>query len=275
MKVTVMMAVYNGGKYIGDCIKSIVRQAFSDFELLVIDDGSTDNTRDVIRSFDDPRIRLICNNHDYIVSLNIGLRESRGEYIARMDADDVMYPLRLEEQVCLMDSHPEIAACGTWARTFGAVTFDIQRGRHLVRNPLAELLLKNMFTHPTMMLRKSFFDEHGLTYKEYPYAEDYKLWLDIALCGGKFWVIPQPLLSYRISKEQVSCVHCKEQDETTLRIQNEALLAILNDEKCREIEALQNIYGQLEGLNGKRLLTADMVRQIVYEIYKNLKSGDK
>lgn len=271
MKVTVLIVVYNGEKYIKDCIKSIVDQTFTDFELLIVDDGSTDKTREIIKDFDDMRIRLISNEHDYIASLNLGLKEAQGEYIARMDADDIMYPLRLEEQVEIMDAHPEIDVCGTWSRAFGLVTFDIQRGKYKIQNPLAELLLQNIFTHPTMMIRNAFLVKHGLEYKRYPYAEDYKLWLDVTLCGGNFWIIPQPLLSYRISEQQVSYIHYKDQEETTRKIQNEALLAILNDEKCAEVESLQNIYKEMEHLNGNQLLSADTIRQIIYEIYKNLK----
>ena len=92
MKVTIMMVVHNGEKYIYDCMESISKQTFSDFELLIVNDGSTDRTREIILSFKDSRIKLIDNTHDYIDSLNIGLNESNGEYIARIDADDIMLP---------------------------------------------------------------------------------------------------------------------------------------------------------------------------------------
>ena len=96
MKVTVMITVYNGEKYISECIESILKQTYTNFELLIVDDGSTDNTRRLIRDFKDLRIRLIENTHDYIHSLNIGLNNSRGEYIDRIDADDIMMPERLQ-----------------------------------------------------------------------------------------------------------------------------------------------------------------------------------
>lgn len=271
MKVTVMLVVYNGEKYISKCIKSILEQTFSDFELLIIDDGSTDRTIEIIKGFKDTRIKLLKNNHDYIASLNLGLQESCGDYIARMDADDIMYPLRLEEQVNILDTHQEIDVCGSWARTFGLVTFDIHRGKYKIINPLAELLLKNIFTHSTMMIRKNFLTKNKLAYKKYSYAEDYKLWLDITLCDGNFWIIPQNLVSYRISENQISYIHYKEQKKTTIKIQNEALLAILNDEKCLEIETLQYIYNKLEYLNKNQHISADLIRQIIYYLYKNLK----
>ena len=91
------MPVYNASRYLRDCIDSILSQSFTDFELLIVDDGSTDDSVEIIRSYSDSRIRLIENKHDYIGSLNLLLQEARGKYIARMDADDVMLPNRLTQ----------------------------------------------------------------------------------------------------------------------------------------------------------------------------------
>lgn len=102
MKVTVLMVVYNGEKYLVECVNSIINQTFSDFELLIIDDGSTDNSLGIIQDFKDWRVRVVRNKHDYIGSLNLGLKESRGEYIARMDVDDIMERYRLEEQITIL-----------------------------------------------------------------------------------------------------------------------------------------------------------------------------
>ena len=121
MKVTVLMVVYNGEKYLVECVNSIINQTFSDFELLIIDDGSTDNSLGIIQDFKDWRVRVVRNKHDYIGSLNLGLKESRGEYIARMDVDDIMERYRLEEQIAILDAYPEVAACMCWAKTFGLV----------------------------------------------------------------------------------------------------------------------------------------------------------
>ena len=97
--ISVCLTVYNRAKYIGECIESILQQTFTDFELLIVDDGSTDETCDVILSYNDPRIRLIRGEHDYIGSCNRLYDEAKGKYIARMDSDDLMLPNRLRIQV--------------------------------------------------------------------------------------------------------------------------------------------------------------------------------
>lgn len=100
MEVTVLLVVHNCELFIHECVRSILNQVYTDFELLVIDDCSTDSTLSIIRSFDDKRIRLVCmSENNYINSLNVGLRMAEGKYIARMDGDDVMLPCRLEKQV--------------------------------------------------------------------------------------------------------------------------------------------------------------------------------
>ena len=105
--ITVCLPVYNGSEYIGECINSILHQTFKDFELLIVDDGSTDDTCAVIEGFDDPRIKVVRNRHDYIGSLNLMLSSADGKYIARIDADDIMMPDRLEYQYAFMEAHPE------------------------------------------------------------------------------------------------------------------------------------------------------------------------
>lgn len=208
MKVSILIAVYNTEEYISDCINSIINQTYKDFEVIIINDGSTDRTCEILSNIEDRRFVVVNRAHDYIESLNYGLEISRGAYIARMDADDVMLSTRIEEQVRLMDSHPEVDACGTWSRTMGNMTFDMCTAENLVVNPLAELLIKNIFTHPTMMLRKKFLIRNNLKYKDYRYAEDYKLWVDMTRCGGTFWIIPKILLHYRLSEKQVSNIKC-------------------------------------------------------------------
>ena len=270
MKVSILITVYNAEKYIYDCIDSIINQTYKDFEVIIINDGSTDKTSEILSTIKDQRFVIVHRTHNYIASLNYGLKISKGAYIARMDADDVMLPNRIEEQVRLMDSHPEVDACGTWSRTFGNMTFDIRVAENLIVCPIAELLIKNIFTHPTMMLRKEFLIKNNLKYKNYSYAEDYKLWVDMAQRGGTFWIIPKILLHYRLSEKQVSNIYYKEQVSTSLKIRNEVLLSILNDKKCNEIEALQNIYIIMSNLNAKQKLSAENIRNIIYIIYNEL-----
>lgn len=107
-KISVCMPMYNAAKYLRECIDSVLAQTYEDFEFLIVDDGSTDDSVEIALSYHDSRIKLIRNNHDYIGSLNLLLDEARGKYIARMDADDVMIPERLQVQYNYMEFHPSI-----------------------------------------------------------------------------------------------------------------------------------------------------------------------
>lgn len=268
MKVTVLMVVFNGEKHLEECIKSIISQTFPDFELLIIDDGSTDNSLRIIHNFTDGRIRLIRNSHSYIDSLNLGLKEAQGEYIARMDVDDIMDRCRLEEQVAILENHLEVAACMCWAKTFGLVEKRLCRGNGFIKEALPELLNNNFFIHSSAMLRKSFLLSKKLQYKNYPYAEDYKLWVDMSMADAYFWIIPKVLLKYRTSYEQVSAKHAKEQEATTIRIKNELLLALLNDEKNEYVESLRNIYSIMENMNVNGVLSSNSIRFIMSILFK-------
>jgi len=115
-EVTVLMSVYNGEKYLREAIDSILNQTFTDFEFLIVNDGSTDRTAEILRSYDDPRIIIINNekNIGLTKSLNIGLRMAKGEYIARMDADDVSMPERLQKQIELLNQKKNTGLVGTY-----------------------------------------------------------------------------------------------------------------------------------------------------------------
>ncbi|MBU1854072.1 MAG: glycosyltransferase family 2 protein, partial [Candidatus Omnitrophica bacterium] len=114
--ITVLLTVYNGETYLKECMDSVLSQTYRDFEFLIIDDGSTDTTRAIIKSYKDNRIRLIENgrNLSQVTSLNIGLEHARGEYVARIDADDAMLPNRLERQLFFLNSRTDVALAGSW-----------------------------------------------------------------------------------------------------------------------------------------------------------------
>lgn len=120
--ISVCIPVYNAEAYISECIESVLHQSFTDFELLIADDGSTDHSLDIIKSYQDLRIRILTGNHDYITTLNLLLTEAKGKYIARMDADDRMIQDRLLWQFEYMETHPEIDALGGGLRMFGNTT---------------------------------------------------------------------------------------------------------------------------------------------------------
>ena len=270
MKVTVLLVVYNGARHLSECIESVLAQTYSSFEFLVVDDGSTDMTVDIVRGYNDSRIRLIMNHHDYIGSLNTGISLANGEYIARIDADDIMFPNRLAEQVVVMEKYSQVDVCGTWAVTFGRAFYSMSSFNGFVENPLSKLLLGNFMIHPTVMLRKEFLVRNHLQYKKYAYAEDFKLWTDIAIKNGTFYIIPEQLLKYRLSSEQVSCKHAKKQCDTGRRVQDEILIYILNDERVQELDVFQNIYISLEKLNVERRISRLVIIQVIAILYSEL-----
>ena len=202
--VSVIMPVYNCGNYIAESLESILNQSLADFEFIIIDDCSTDNTIAVINRYHDQRIRLIIKekNSGYVDSLNTGIEMAKGKFLARMDGDDISVITRLEKQVKFLDDHPEIALCGAWYQLLSS-TEVIQ---HPVENEEIKIALLDYCAlgHPTVMFRKGFIDEHNLHYESgFRPAEDYDLWTRISAVG-KMANIPEILLYYRSHNDQVS-----------------------------------------------------------------------
>ncbi|MCS2221617.1 glycosyltransferase [Bacteroides fragilis] len=267
MEVTVLLVVHNCEMYIAECIQSVLCQTYKDFELLIIDDGSTDGTLSKIEQFKDQRIRLISNScNDYIFSLNQGLRLAKGKYIARMDGDDVMHLERLERQVEVMNFQTDITVCSSWFQCFGSYNEIVRGYSGLIDNPLVQMLKGNIIAHPTSMLRKSFLEKYNLLYKNYQYAEDYNLWKEIVVCGGKIWVIPDILLRYRCSLNQISCKKQVEQRETSLLIKKEILDYLFKNYRNSD-ESLNALYRNLFCFNEKEELSAELIFDVFYEIF--------
>lgn len=200
------MSVYNGTPYLTDAIDSILEQSFSDFEFLIIDDGSTDSSVDIIESYEDKRIRLIRNEYNLGLtkSLNKGLDAARGEFVARMDADDVAAPDRLSLQVAFMEAHPEIAVAGTFIKAVDESGEEIRRYPTSHSLIVLHMLFENAMAHPSTILRKEIFDQHGLRYDEsLTIAQDYDLWYRTAQYSH-LANINKVLLEYREHEHQVS-----------------------------------------------------------------------
>jgi glycosyltransferase involved in cell wall biosynthesis len=177
------MSVFNGQRYLVDSIESILCQTYSDFEFLIINDGSTDRSREIILSFDDPRIRLIENpcNIGLTKSLNRGLELSKSEYIARQDADDISHTERLARQVQFLDENSDVALLGTRARAID--DYGRPRRSTLLRIPVGiiairwYLIFQNAFIHSSVMFRRSIIWEKLKGYdNEFARAQDYELW---------------------------------------------------------------------------------------------------
>lgn len=271
--ISIVMPAYNAEMHIRDAIDSIINQSFTNFECLIIDDGSTDTTRDIIRSYSDERIILLENQHDFIASLNLGLETAKGKYIARMDADDIMHPDRLKIQHAIMEAEPSITVCGTWMTYMGDRVPSNKMYRTLsglIEYPLVDFLLGCFVSHPTTMIRTDFLKKHGLKYNDkYIYAEDYKLWAQIAEKDGVFYIENQSLLFYRLSDTQVSQIKNVEQVEISLKIQNEIIEYLLKI-KLSNIPELHYFYEALLKLHETKLLDKkEMIKSLYHILLKN------
>lgn len=235
--ISVVMVAFNASMFVREAVESVLAQTYRDFEFIVADDGSTDDTFDILSSYSDKRIRLYKRQHDYIASLNYAMGQARGTYIARMDADDVMFPTRLAVQHELMERHAEIDVCASRAVFFwqdkskGFLSSQPQFfGRSV---PLCSLLRRNSVIHPSTFMRRSFFVKHKVCYKDYPFAEDYKMWFDVLRVGGVIFVYPKPLLFYRLSYDSESLREKRTiQRNTSRKIQLEMISFMV--EKLRE-----------------------------------------
>ena len=245
-KVTVLMPVYNGESYLREAIESILNQSFRDFEFLIIDDGSTDRSFEIAKSYADSRIRLEKNgtNQGLIYTLNRGLSEARGTYIARMDADDISLPGRLAAQVAFMDAHPDIAVCGTWIKILGetARPYPYPTQPEDIR---AFLLFSTALMHPSVMLRASVFKDGRFKYESRDaHGEDYGLWVSLVSAGYKLANIPRVLLLYRKHLNNVSALHSPAQIDVTLRIRMEQLQRLGLSPSAEEFASHNSIRGE-------------------------------
>ncbi len=176
-EVTVLMPVYNASGFLRDAVESILTQTFKDFELLIINDGSKDNSSSILESYNDSRIRFVqhSQNEGLVKTLNEGLKSARGNYIVRMDADSISLPHRISKQVKFMNANRDVAIAGAWFS-------DINNKTEVSKVPRKHEALKSFlffnsgFAHSTVIIRKNYFQSHHLFYNaDFPHAEDYEL----------------------------------------------------------------------------------------------------
>jgi glycosyltransferase involved in cell wall biosynthesis len=225
-KVTVLMPVWNCEPWVAEAAGSILRQDLRDLELLVVDDGSTDRSVEILEGLRDPRVRIHrhASNQGIIATLNEGLELARGEYVARMDGDDVSLPGRLSRQAAYLDAHPHVAVLGGEVVNMGTDT-------HTWRVPCdpagvrARLLFSNPIAHAAVMLRPAALRAAGLRYDSaYPHAEDYALWVAVAeRAGAAIANVPEKVLNFRMHPGSISHVKRDAQRATVRRIRAEQL----------------------------------------------------
>lgn len=222
--VSVVMPVYNSEKFLREATESILNQTFKDFEFIIIDDGSTDKSGEIIKSYkaSDGRIRLIEHkqNKGLVESLNHGLSESRGQYIARMDADDISLPNRLKKQVTFLDSHSSIVVVGSWYQKID------DTGSHgaIVKNFTDPTIIDfhklffNPVAHPSVMFRKKEIESVGGYRGSLQHVEDFDLWSRFSE-PKLFANIPEILYKYRVHHKSISA--------NNKRLQEKAMISII------------------------------------------------
>src|SRR5262245_11275387 len=198
--VSVVLPVHNGERFLREALDSVLGQTFGDLELIVVDDGSTDSTPSILGLYPDSRLRVLTLPHVGLVeALNHGVGQARGRFVARMDADDVSLPSRLERQVELLDRRREAGLVATWVAVID------EQGRQVDQRVLPaqhvdlhrRLLLRNPFQHGSVMLRREVFDRVGAYRDDYGHNEDYDLWRRVAR-AYELATVPEVLYRYRV-----------------------------------------------------------------------------
>lgn len=251
-KVTVLMPVYNGERHIAAAIDSILHQTFTDLEFLIVDDFSTDGTCQIIERYgaEDQRILLVENRHQkgIVGALNTGLELARGTYIARMDADDISLPERLQRQVDFMESRPDVGVCGAWMSPLRPT-----RRKNWFPYPVTHeaikvhLLFYTAIAHPTVIMRSVLMKKYALRYEEkHKHAEDYSLWVK---CADLLTLhnMPEVLLQYRVHDASISREKAIEQAALTMEISRSQLKKLnIHPTDQEEWTHNQAFFGQKE-----------------------------
>jgi glycosyltransferase involved in cell wall biosynthesis len=200
-KVSVLMCAHNSAGFIRNSIDSILEQSYSDFELIIVENGSTDETFDIASSYKDERICVYRSSLKQLTyNLNFGLERCRGQYIARMDSDDIADPERLKVQVSFLDEHPNVDFVGCYMKTFGEKKSTV---RYPLTNRWIAVLapIRTILAHPTVMGKRDAFLYNG-GYQGMKYSEDLDMWLSSMRAGKVLANIPLTLLDYRIHEGQ-------------------------------------------------------------------------
>ncbi len=231
-KVSVLLCVYNAQKYIRKALESIKYQTFQDFEIILIDDASTDETPEILQKYYKDTRTLIHRNSENLgltKSLNIGLSLCRGKYIARMDADDISMPQRFEKQVAFLDDNPECAAVGSWCMRIDENDVIVNQWHHPTDYEAIKerLITQNSIFHGTAMIRKESILKIGGYNEKYIYSQDYDLWLRLSRIA-QIRNIGEYLYLSRADSKSISNVNKDEQNKYAEMARKEAFMQSSN-----------------------------------------------
>lgn len=219
--ISVLLPVFNAEKFVGAAIESVLSQTFTNFELILINDGSTDGSLNILDKFKKLDIRVVVvtrENRGLVETLNEGINLAKGKWVARMDADDIAFPQRFERQLQWL-SQTDADICGSWIKNFGA------GGTRIIKHPQSddaikmELLFGCSFAHPTVIMKTELVKK--LRYdQDWDKAEDYDLWIRAACAGWKMTNVPEVLLMYRQHNRQISTASSAKQQQLTQEIRH-------------------------------------------------------
>jgi len=263
-RVSVLMPVYNGERYLREAVESILDQTFTDFEFVIVDDGSTDNTWQILQSYaaNEPRIVLVRNETNVGVarSLNKGLELARGEYVARMDADDVSLPGRLTAQVAFLDEHPEVGVLGCAVQVIDGCGNPSRIRRFPAEHGVIKwcLCFDDPIAHPTVMMRREVVGRVGGYSTDLLTAEDYDLWRRLNQVT-RLSNLPEMLLYLRRHEACVTRAHRAKQLENSIKISHLRMSEALKEDV--PVQVVQRLWSkEFEGL--------DHVRQAANLVYR-------
>jgi len=262
-KISVIMPVYNSEKYLREAMDSILNQTFPDFEFIILDDGSTDSSPAIVAGYDDPRIRFYQNerNMGVAATLNRGLDLATGEYIARMDGDDISLPRRFEIQAAYMDAHPKVVVLATDVQVFGASTQSWPTSKTHEKLKV-DLLFNCCLAHPTVMLRNKVIQSNNIRYDlNYDKMEDYELWFRMIDCWS-FACLDAILYQYRIHSAQVT----RNYGEEYIKKYCELKMRILRKLDITESNDVNVFVNFCMGISAKNQIEKEELWRILFQI---------
>ena len=245
VSISVIMAQYNTDiPMLKEAVESILNQTFRDFEFIIVDDGSTDDSGSYLRSITDERVKIIWSpqNNGITKSLNIGLRASKGKYIARMDADDISLPTRFEKEFAFMEAHPDVIACGARIGILDNASKKVSETRITGKQGDMEYYRVRMLfinpgpVHPTAFFRHEKMIENGITYDEMlRYAQDYGMWETLSHYG-RIVTLDDVLLYHRMHEKQITTARRAVQMQCDKMTQRKILTALLGQVTDEELD---------------------------------------
>jgi glycosyltransferase involved in cell wall biosynthesis len=278
--ITVLMSVYNGAFWLNEAITSVLNQTFTDFEFIIVDDGSTDQSLDIIKRFQqiDSRIVVISKpNTGLIDSLNCGSHRAQGKYIARMDADDICKLYRLQKQVEFLEANPKIALVS------GAMEYIDEKGNvfgrtypitspEKIRNKIFQI--SNVIVHPAVMMRRDVFVDCGEYCEGLTTVEDQHLWMKFLRRGYHLAMLRELMISYRVSGKAISN---QKRSEEQIRLMKEILEydeppQELIDAFCREVEKNKK---RLVSYESRKSQIENSIHYKIWRISRKLRISDK